>query len=474
MVLQAGRVKQRTPRAYERLSIHDQSNLWAEAADTPMHIMAVLQLEPEPFVGADGHLKLDEIHRRIARRMDQAPRLRQLVRRGSVLTGPPVWIDEVGFDLSRHVRAGTIPAPGGEAELLQVVAWIDEQLLDRSHPLWQLWLLTGLSNGRLVMVLKLHHAIADGLAAAQLMAALFDFTADGRGDDAPAGRWQPETPPGPWSLMRDNVASKARRLARGLALTRRPVDVWRAWGSTVSALRFMVAQASRAPRCSINRPIGPHRRLAVIRIPLDEAKRVAHAHGGKVNDLLLVLVAGGVRTLLLERGERIDGLELVASVPVSMRHDSKLGNEVGTMLVPLPIGAANAAERLEVVAAATAGAKRAQSAAAESMAFSLMARLGLARRLSRHQRFVNLFITNVPGPPMPVDVLSSRLFDIIPVTPIAGNCTLGFGALSYSGCLAIAAVADADQVPDVDVVMRGMQGSWEALRSQRPGVEVAS
>jgi len=462
------------PGAYERLSIHDQSNLWAEAPDTPMHIIAVLQLEPEPFVDEDGHLNLDEIRRRIARRMDRAPRLRQMVRPGSVLTGPPVWIDEVGFDLGRHVRAETIPAPGGEAELLQVVARIDEERLDRSHALWQLWLLTGLSNGRVVMVLKLHHAIADGLAAVQLMAPLFDFTADGRGDNAPAQPWQPETPPGRWGLMRDNAASKARRLTRGLARMRRPVDVWRAWGTMAYAYRFVLAQARRAPRCSINQPIGPHRRLAVFRIPLDEAKGAAHAHGGRVNDLLLALVAGGLRALLLQRGERIDGLKLLTSVPVSMRHDANLGNEVGAIIVPLPIGAADTSDRLAAVVSATEAAKRAQSAAAGVMAFSLISRLGLARLLSRHQRFVNLFITNVAGPPMPVDVLSGRLLDVIPVTPIAGNCTLGFGALSYNGCLAIAAVADADQVPDLDVVIRGMHGSWEALMSRRPAVEVAS
>jgi diacylglycerol O-acyltransferase / wax synthase len=474
MVLEAGRMKRPAPRAYERLSIHDQSNLWAEAADTPMHIIAVMQLKPEPFVDTDGHLKLDEIRQRIAGRMDRAPRLRQVVRPGSMVTGPPVWIDEVGFDLGRHVRAATIPAPGGEAELLQVVSWIDEQLLDRSHPLWQLWLLTGLANRRVVMMLKLHHAVADGLAAVQLMASLFDFAADGRGDDAPASPGQPETPPGRWSLTRDNAAIKARRLTHGLARLRGLAEVWRTVGTTLYALRFILEQARRAPRCSINRPIGPHRRLAVIRIPLDEAKNAAHAHGGRVNDLLLALVAGGLRALLLNRGERIDGLELLTSVPVSMRHDTNLGNEVGAIIVPLRIDAADASDRLEAVVSATAAAKRAQSAAAGAMAFSLTARLGLARLLSRHQRFVNLFITNVAGPPMPVDVLNGRLLDVIPVTPIAGNCTLGFGALSYNGCVTITAVADADQVPDLDAVIEGMRVSWAALKTRGSGAELAS
>jgi len=459
---------------YERLSIHDQSNLWAEAADTPMHIIAVLQLEPAPLVDVRGNLELAEICAGISRRLDRAPRLRQIVRPGGVLTGPPVWIDEVGFDLNRHVRAGTIPAPGDEAELLKVVAWIDQQRLDRSHALWQLWLLTGLSSGRVVMVLKLHHAIADGLAAVQLLASLFDSGADCRGDDSPVRPWQPQKPPGRWSLMRENAATKARKLTRGFGSIRRPVAAWRAGGTMFNALRFMLAHARRAPRCSINHPIGPHRRLAVFRIPVDDAKAIAHAHAGRVNDLVLALVAGGLRALLLQRGQSIDGLKLLTSVPVSMRHDSKLGNEVGAIIVALPIDAADDSDRLEAIVSATAAAKRAQSAAAGVMAFSLMARLGLAQLLSRHQRFVNLFITNVAGPPMPVYVLNGRLLDVIPVTPIAGNCTLGFAALSYDGCLTITAVADGDQVPDLDVVIRGMHASWAAQQSRRSGAEVAT
>jgi diacylglycerol O-acyltransferase len=462
------------PSAFERLSIEDQSNLWAEAPDTPMHILAVLQVEPSAFVDVRGHLKLDEIRRRIARRLERAPRLRQVVRPGTLLTGPPVWIDEVGFDLERHVRVGSIPGPGGEAELLDVVARIDEQRLNRSHALWELWLFTGLSNGRIVIVLKLHHVIADGLAAVQLMASFFDITLDRGGDGGPVPTWQPETEPVRWNLMRDNAAAKVGALARGLATMRGPGGIWRTARTTLHGLLFLVAQARRAPRCSINQPIGPRRRLAVIRIPLEEAKAVAHAHGGKLNDLLLAVVAGGLRALLLKRGESIEGLKLMTSVPVSMRHDSKLGNEVGVITVPLAIDAPDPAAQLEGIVRATHAAKKGQGAAAGTMAFSQMARFGLARILSRRQRYVNLFISNVAGPPIPVHVLGGRLLDVIPVVPIAGNCTLGFGALSYNGCLAITAVADADQVSDLDEVIRGMDGSWSALKIGIPVANLAS
>jgi WS/DGAT/MGAT family acyltransferase len=459
------------PSAFERLSIEDQGNLWAEAPDTPMHILAVLQVEPGAFVDIRGHLELDEIRRRIARRLERAPRLRQVVRPGTLLTGPPVWIDEVGFDLERHLRVGSILGPGGDVELLEAVARVDEERLNRSHALWEMWLLTGLSNGRIAIVLKLHHVLADGLAAVQLIASFSDFTPDDGGDDGPVQPWQPEPPPARWNLMLDNAAAKVGGLTRILATLRRPGLIWRTARTTVHALLFLATQARRAPRCSINQPIGPRRRLAVIRIPLEEAKAVAHSYGGKVNDLLLAMVAGGLRALLLERGESIEGLKLMTSVPVSMRHDAKLGNEVGVITVPLVIDAPDPAAQLEGIVRATHAAKKGQSVAAGTMAFSQMARFGLARILSRRQRYVNLFITNVAGPPMPVHLLGGRLLEVIPVVPIAGNCTLGFGALSYNGRLAITAVADADQVSDLDEVIRGMDRSWSALKL---GVGVAS
>jgi WS/DGAT/MGAT family acyltransferase len=334
-----------------------------------------------------------------------------------------------------------------------------------------MWLLTGLSNGRIAIVLKLHHVIADGLAAVHLMASFSDFTPDHGGDDGPLQPWQPEPPPARWNLMLDNAAAKVGGLTRILGTLRRPGVIWRSAGTTVHALLFLVTQARRAPRCSINQAIGPRRRLALIRIPLEQAKAVAHANGGKVNDLLLAVVAGGLTALLLKRGESIEGLKLLTSVPVSMRHDTKLGNEVGVITVPLAIASPDPWAQLEDIVRATQAAKKGQSAKAGMMGFSLMARIGLARILSRRQRYVNLFITNVAGPPMPVYVLNARLVDVIPVAPIAGNCSLGFGALSYNGCLAITAVADAGQVSDLDEVIRGMDRSWSALKL---GVGVAS
>lgn len=450
--------------AYDRLSILDQNNLWVETPDTPMHVIAVLQVAAPPFLDESGQLKLGTIRRQVDRRLAGAPRLRQIVMPGSLLTGPPIWVDERGFDIRRHVRAASVPAPGTEEELLDVVARIDEQRLDRSHALWEFWLLTGLANGRIAIVFKLHHVIADGLAAVTLMAALFDFRAAGTVQQLPSvPDWKPQLLPRRADLIRDNLAGKLTGVRGLVGGAIRPAGWWGTIVSMPRSLRFIAGQARGAPRTSLNRPIGPRRRLGIVRVPLADVKAVAHAHSGKVNDVFLSLVAAGVRALLVQRHESVEGLTMMASVPVSMRHDVKLGNEVGTIIVALPIGQPDVSRRLAGVIQAARAAKREQSAARGMAFFSAIARSRLSGWLGRHQRFVNVFATNVAGPPVPIDVLGARVLDIIPVTPIAGNCTLAFGAFSYNGCLAITAVADAEQVTDLNVVLQGMQRDWSAL-----------
>lgn len=458
--------------AFDRLSVQDQNNLWVETSDEPMHIMAVLQVEPEPFLDDRGQLKLGAIRRQVDRRLAGTPRLRQVVLPGSLLTGPPIWADDRGFDIRRHVHAALIPAPGTENELLDVVAAIDEHRLDRSHALWELWVLTGLANNRIAMVFKLHHAIADGLAAIALIASLFDFPSAARADHPSIPAWSPQLPPGRADLIRDNLAGKLAVLRRLVSGSIRPAGVWQAIGRFPRWLQFVVRQSRRAPRTSLNRPIGSRRRIGVVRLSLDDVKAVAHAHGGRVNDLLLTVIAGGLRSLLMHRHESLRGLELMAGVAVSMRHDTRLGNQVGTMIVGLPVHEPDAVRRLGAVIEGTQAAKLEQSPGGGMMIFSALARSGLSRWFDRRQRFLNVLTTNVAGPPVPIAVLGGRVLDIIPVTPIAGNCTLGFGAFSYDGCLAITVVADAEQVCDLNVVLHGMERDWLAL-SKSVAVAVA-
>ncbi len=446
---------------YDRLSMADQNHLLGEAEHTPFHVIAVLQLEPGPLLDGDGRLRLEQIRTRIGRRLARAPRLRQIVHPGGPLTGPPFWIDDRQFNVARHVHAGSVPAPGTEAELLDVVANLGRQRLDRSHPLWEIRLLTGLASGRVALVLKLHHVIADGLAAIQLMASLFDF--DAEADDPPAAPGPLEAQPRRWDLMTDNIAGKAVGVARAIGALRRPAAVWRSAALAGRGAWDAFAFAGRAPRSSLNQPVGGERRLAVSRFPLDEIKAIAHAHGGKVNDVFLTLVTGGLRALLIDRGEPVGEGSLLVSVPVSLRHDNGLGNEVGMIIVSLPTGEPDAGAQLDRIVDATRRAKREQVPAVGTVLASLTARMGLFQAISRHQRFVNLFVTNVAGPPMPVYVLGARLLDVVPVTSLAGNCPLGFAALSYDGWLAVTIIADADHVPNLEAVRQGVRSGWAAL-----------
>jgi WS/DGAT/MGAT family acyltransferase len=224
--------------------------------------------------------------------------------------------------------------------------------------------------------------------------------------------------------------------------------------------------AQRAPRTSLNRPIGTDRRLAVIRGRLEVAKQVAHAHQAKVNDVVLAAVAGGLRQLLAGRGEDIDRLMLRVMVPISLHHEQPgqaSGNQDALIMVPLPLGEPDPVRRLELIAAETAARKRTAHPQVTSGLFGFVAVQRATYRLTAHQRFVNLSVTNVPGPPVPLYVAGARLLELFPVAPILGNQTLTVGVLSYAGQLNLTAMADQDTCPDVDVFAQGVRSALDEL-----------
>jgi WS/DGAT/MGAT family acyltransferase len=236
--------------------------------------------------------------------------------------------------------------------------------------------------------------------------------------------------------------------------------VRRAWpAATVGIL------GERAPRTSLNSRIGAHRRLAVIRTRLDTAKQIAHGHGGKVNDVLLAAVAGGLRELLLSRGEPVAGLVLKAFVPVSLHAEGAghaQGNQDAAMAVPLPVGEPDPVRRLRLIAADTRARKqRTRSPGINALPIGFLQRA--AWRMVTHQRTYNVSVTNVPGPPQRLFLVGAPLVELVPVVPIVGNFTVGVGALSYSGQLSLVAVADRDACPDVEVFADGVRGVLRVL-----------
>jgi hypothetical protein len=228
----------------------------------------------------------------------------------------------------------------------------------------------------------------------------------------------------------------------------------------------MLTSGFGAPHTSINRPIGSTRDIAVLRLPLRDVKDFAHARGVKVNDVILSLIAGGLRDVLLARGERVDGISLRASMAVLMptsESGSVVGNHAGAMIVPIPVGEASSTIRLEAIAAATTRAKRTQRAAISQLFSVLLAVSGLTRFFIRRQHLVNVLETNLAGPPFPLFIAGARLREPYAITPVAGNVTASFAALSYNGGLDLSVHVDADAWPDLDALMDGMSAEWRAL-----------
>jgi diacylglycerol O-acyltransferase len=448
---------------YQRLSVQDAGFLSLEHPGLPQHVAILAVAEGGPLHGPDGRLRVDAARQQLAGRLQLVPRLRQRVLWPRVGQGLPLWVDDPGFDLANHVHVVQLAAPGGQRELLGLCDELCLRLLDRARPLWELWLVTGLDQGRVGLVLKLHHSLADGLAAVQIAGLLLDGTADALSPTPPP--WQPRPAPSGWALVADNLRGRGATLAAALMRLRHPSRL-AAQARVLAGAAQMAAGGRRHQRRSLlRRRVGGRRRLVVVRAQLAEVKAAAHGHGATVNDLLLAAVAGGLRALLLARGTPVDGLTLYASVPVALpaRADSAaLGNQVGLMVVPLPVDEPNPAQRLQLITRATRERKRRPERLASLRPAGSLTILRALNRYSRHQRIVDLFVTNVPGPQRPLYLLGARLVEAFPVVQVAGNVPLSVAVLSYAGQLNIGIQSDPDGLPDLDLFADGLRQSLES------------
>src|SRR5512132_2292462 len=447
------------PRPLERLTAQDLLMLWADEVGWSEEIGAPAVLDGGPLLDEDGRVRVEEVRRRLEPRLGLAPRFRQLLYRPRRGLGWPLWVDAAAFDLADHVRVQPLGPPGDEAELLAACARLRRRPLDPSRPLWEAWLLPGLPDRRVGLFLRAHHVMADGAAGVAAFGALLDLAADAPDPVAPP--WTPGPVPTAGALLRDNLRRRLRGLGRGLSHLARPGG--RRRGSAGMWHEFF---AERAPRTSLNRPIGADRRLAVVRGRLEVARQVAHAHQGTVNDVVLAAVAGGLRQLLESRGEDVGGLVLRVMVPISLHHEGPgqaSGNQGTAMLVPLPLGEPDPVRRLELIAAETAARKRRARPQTASGILGFVAVQRASYRFLAHQRFVNLSVTNVPGPPVPLYLAGARLLELFPVPPILGNMTLNVGVLSYAGQLNLTAMADQATCPDVELFAHGVQSALDDL-----------
>jgi WS/DGAT/MGAT family acyltransferase len=411
----------------------------------------------------EGRLRVDGVRRHLEPRLHLVPRFRQLLYRPRWGLGWPLWVDAPSFDLGDHIRVHPLAAPGDQDQLLQTCQQLARRPFDPARPLWELWLLPGLPDRRVGAFLRPHHVLADGPAALAAFGALLDLTADAPDQDAPP--WTPAPSPSTGELLRDNLRRRRQELGRGWSglahpgrTLRRVRRVWPAW-------REVLAEQP-APRTSLNRPVGTDRRLAIIRGRLDLTKQIAHVHHAKVNDVVLAAVAGGLRRLLASRGEDVQGLVQRAMVTIS-HHEERpgeaQGNKPGWMMVPLPLGEPDPVPRLELIAAETAARKNKARPQAGSGIFRFVAGQRVWYWLFPRQRSVNLVVTNVPGPSVPLYLAGAQLLEMFPMMPVMGNLTLVVAVLSYAGQLNLTAVGDQDSCPDLEVFAHGVHAAIDGL-----------
>jgi diacylglycerol O-acyltransferase len=399
-----------------------------------------------------------EFRDHIASRLHLVPRFRQKLRFVPFDQGRPVWVDDPHLNLDYHVRQSALPAPGSEEQLRNLAARIFSQQLDRSKPLWELWLVEGLHDDRFAIIGKSHHALVDGVSGVDITTVLFDLDAEPQGTPSSSPPWLARPEPTDLKLLGDawrERLTSPKEIARGVRATLRgPRQVLRGVGATSK----MLGAGMAAPSSVFNVEIGPHRRFAITQADLAELKRVKDAHGGTVNDVILSIVSGGIGKYLRARGHDTEGLELRALVPVSVRAEEEhgaLGNRISAMMAPLPVWSEDPVERLQVVTGEMGDLKNSgQAVGAEILTkltdFAPSTIASQAARLQPAQRFFNLVVTNVPGPQFPLYVLGRKMESIFPMVPLARRQALCVGIMSYDGQVNFGLVGDYDAMADLD------------------------
>jgi WS/DGAT/MGAT family acyltransferase len=450
----------------DRLSGLDASFLALERDGAHMHVGSVLVFDgPAPAY--------DDFVATIDARLHQVPRYRQKLAFPPLRQGRPVWVDDPHFNVRYHVRHTALPEPAGRRELELLAGRVFSQPLDRSKPLWEIWLVEGLEDGSFALVCKTHHALVDGISGVDIMAVLFDLEPDPPERD-PAPPWHPRPEPTPAALLADALAGYAdapaelMRVAAGALAA--PQTAVRAIGGMAG---MAVAGLTSAPPSPLNVRIGPHRRFTWVEADLARFKAIKNALGGTVNDVVLTVVTGALRRLLQRRGRAPDGTELRALVPVSVRGEDQrgsLGNRVSAMSAPLPVGVADPLERFATVHAAMGDLKASsQAVGAEALTqlagFAAPTILDQAARLQSLQRLYNLTVTNVPGPQFPLYMLGRRLRGFYPKVPLTLNTALGIAIMSYDGRLDFGLLGDYDAMPDLDDLANDLRAAIDELSS---------
>jgi diacylglycerol O-acyltransferase / wax synthase len=441
----------------DRLSALDASFLHQEKQASHMHVGALVTFEgPAP--------SRDEMYDHMQSRLHLVPRYRQKLAFPRLEMGRPFWVDDPQFNLDYHVRQTALPAPGSQEQLRHLLGRIFSQRLDRSKPLWELWVVHGLEEGHFALISKTHHALVDGVSGVDISTVLFDLAPTPAELDGES-RWTPMPEPSQVDLVAEGIKDLVKAPA---GLAGRAIGALSHPGRTATDVREALegvgevawAALNPAPQTPLNVPIGPHRRVWWVRSRLQDFKHIKNGLGGTVNDAVLAVVAGALGKWLRSRGVRTEGLELRALVPVSIRAEDErgaLGNRIAAMRGPLPVYAEDPVERLRIVREAMGHLKDSKQAlGAEVIAgvqdFAPPTLLAQASRLNFSTRLFNLIVTNVPGPQFPLYLLGREMLELVPMAFLPEDHAVAIAIMSYNGKVDFGLLGDYDAMPDIDVL----------------------
>jgi WS/DGAT/MGAT family acyltransferase len=441
------------------LSPSDLSALQSERGPVHMHVGGTCVFE--------GRVDRDKVVRRLGERIHLIPRYTLKLEQSPLSLANPVWADDDSFDVDRHVRRMALPAPGGDAELCELVGQLMSEPLDRSRPLWQIYVVEGLPGDRTALVAKMHHALVDGMAAVDVSTVILDPTPEGLDIKPPP---QPPVQQRPGGLGQfDHLAQMAaaqlqvpRQLARGvMARTLDPGSYARQARMAAAVMGELARVRPQAPATRLNVEIGRERRFALARASLADIKAVRRAAGATVNDVLLTCVALMLSEFLGPEAPE----QAVALVPVSVRSEEEqgeLGNQISTVFVDLPLRG-EPLDRVRQVSAATTEAKGSAQVRAGALivgATGLAPPLvsSIAVRAMSGPRMFNLVVSNVPGPQETFYLDGVPMREVFPAVPLnPGSQALSVGIMSYDGGVYFGLLGDRDALPDLDEAARGVE-----------------
>lgn len=455
----------------DRLTALDSTFLHLEDNSTAhMHVASVMVFEgtaPTP----------QELVDHIVSRLHLVPRYRQRLAFVPYGQGRPVWADDPHFNPRYHIRHTALPKPADDKALKQLAGRLFSQRLDRSKPLWEIWLVEKMAGERFALIAKTHHALVDGISGVDITTVLFDTAPDPVPSSRPPMPWTAKPLPGQAKLLgealreRTTVPAEMVRGARRLLRAPRRAASQLIGGLQSVGATTIAGVKAPAPDSPFNVEIGPHRRYTFIDADLEQFKAIKASLGGTLNDVVLASVSLGLGRYLRREGFDTEGLELKAMVPVSVRADSDrgaLGNQVAAMWAPLPVGVQNPAESLQQISRAMEDLKHSGQAVGAQVltnlaGFAPPTILSQAARLQARQRFFNLVVTNVPGPQFPLYVLGRRLRVLFPVVPLAQRQALGIAVMSYDGHLGFGLLGDFDALPELEAIAGDIKWAISSL-----------